>query len=104
MKILIEYDYKSWFDNAYEASTKIDGRRYARLAKSFEEAKEDLLEEISRDRIVPEIPLPEEVELDTTCPECSGTGEMDEVIKESFASDRISPRYKKVPCNKCQED
>ena len=41
---------------------------------------------------------------DTTCPECSGSGEMDEVIKESFASDRISPRYKIVPCNLCQED
>jgi len=40
----------------------------------------------------------------TPCPECSGSGEMDEVIKESFASERISPRYKKVACNKCQED
>jgi len=41
---------------------------------------------------------------DTTCHQCAGTGNMDEVIKESFASDRVSPRYKKVACNKCQED
>ena len=42
--------------------------------------------------------------LNNDCHQCAGTGNMDEVIKESFASDRVSPRYKKVACNKCQED
>lgn len=36
-----------------------------------------------------------------TCPDCDGSGEMDEEIKESFASDRISPKYKKVKCETC---
>ena len=35
------------------------------------------------------------------CPSCDGQGVVDEEIKESFASDRISPRYKKVECNLC---
>ena len=35
------------------------------------------------------------------CPDCDGKGVMDEEIKESFASDRVSPRYKKVECRLC---
>jgi predicted amidophosphoribosyltransferase len=45
---------------------------------------------------------PEEGIIETTCPECSGTGLVDQEIKESFASQRISPRYKKVICGKCK--
>lgn len=35
------------------------------------------------------------------CTDCNGTGLMAEVIKESFASPRIDPRYKKVKCRLC---
>ena len=35
------------------------------------------------------------------CEDCDGTGEVDEEIKESFASLRITPAYKKVKCETC---
>lgn len=35
------------------------------------------------------------------CPDCGGLGLVDEEIKESFASTRISPAYKKVKCRLC---
>lgn len=35
------------------------------------------------------------------CPDCDGLGFVDEEIKESFASPRISPRYRKVKCRLC---
>ncbi len=35
------------------------------------------------------------------CPLCDGTGEVDTVVKESFASPRISPRHIKTKCEGC---
>lgn len=43
----------------------------------------------------------EEIGAIKDCPDCDGTGLMDEVIKESFASPIIAPRYKKVKCRLC---
>ena len=102
MKIKIEY--KTDNDGYFYATTYFNDHYYSEVsAGSFDVAKEKLIKRIKEvtERMPTVIPEPEEVELDE-CPECSGSGEMDEVIKESFASDRISPRYKKVPC-KCQE-
>lgn len=35
------------------------------------------------------------------CSECYGLGEVEVMIKESFASQRIDPRYEKQQCEKC---
>ena len=35
------------------------------------------------------------------CPDCDGKGVVDVVIKESFASPRIDPRYEKRKCSLC---
>lgn len=38
----------------------------------------------------------------TRCPECFGLGEIEVMVKESFASQRIDPRYEKQTCEKCK--
>ncbi len=35
------------------------------------------------------------------CPDCKGTGWVDVMQKESFASQTISPRYKRETCETC---
>ena len=39
---------------------------------------------------------------DTTCPECSGSGNMDELYKSKINSQTISPPYHSVECNACE--
>jgi DnaJ-class molecular chaperone len=39
--------------------------------------------------------------LETYCPDCDGTGKIDVMIKESFASQRINPHFEKQKCETC---
>ena len=40
--------------------------------------------------------------LENTCPECSGTGEVDEIDKSKVNPQTITPPYHKVECNSCE--
>jgi len=64
MKVKIEYKYDKGFVNPYIAYTYIDGDYIGKLSdKSFEHAKERLIEHLKQTKLNAEIPKPEEVEI-----------------------------------------
>lgn len=62
MKVKIEYGYKPEFINFCEAYTTINGETYRKLGKTFEEAKEGLVELLKKIDCI-KAPEPEEVEI-----------------------------------------